>query len=63
MYYFHMVPKEYAKYLFVLKDVSKKTQETLGEYYIRINRHLIPNDVRILEYDPLIEKVNELVIR
>jgi hypothetical protein len=36
---------------FVLRDFSEKRNETLGEYYIRTNHHLIPKDVEVWEYD------------
>lgn len=51
MYYFHLTPASYRKILFVLKATHPKHPETLAEYYIRIYRHLIPDDVSILEYD------------
>ncbi|MER2189626.1 MAG: hypothetical protein ABS951_01615 [Solibacillus sp.] len=51
MYYFYLAPNEYRKVFFILKDVNIKRNETLGEYYIRIYQHLIPENVEILEYD------------
>jgi hypothetical protein len=51
MYYFFLAPKEYRKIFFIQKDFSEKRQLTLGEYYIRNYKHLIPNDVEIMEYD------------
>jgi hypothetical protein len=51
MYYFSLAPKDYRKVFFILKDHSQKRKETLGEYYIRTYKHLIPNDVEIKEYD------------
>lgn len=60
MFYFSMLPEDIGKYLFVLKDKSVKTQESLGEYFIRLNQHLIPKGVIILEYDPTTENVERL---
>ena len=51
MYYFYLAPKWYKKVLFVLRDFSDRRRESLAEYYVRNNGHLIPNDVKILEYD------------
>lgn len=51
MFFFHAAPSGYRKILFVLRDFSQKRNEALGEYYIRINPHLIPNDVEVWEYD------------
>lgn len=52
MYYFLLAPTGYRKILFVLKSEHPKRTETLAEYYVRIYRHLIPDGVFILEYDP-----------
>lgn len=51
MFYFFVAPVGYRKILFVLRDYSEKRRETLAEYYMRTNYHLIPPDVEILEYD------------
>lgn len=51
MFYFYLTPHSYRKVLFVLNDVNPKTGETLAEYYVRRNRHLIPPDVSIIEFD------------
>lgn len=53
MYYFTVSPEEYRKIFCVLRHVRSSSQETLAEYYIRINGHLIPSDVEIWEYDPI----------
>lgn len=55
MFLFYTTPKGYRKIFFVLKDYSSKREETLAEYYIRTNSHLIPKDVEIWEFD---EKIN-----
>jgi hypothetical protein len=51
MFFFHAAPSGYRKILFVLRDFNEKRNETLGEYYVRTNPHLIPNDVEMWEYD------------
>lgn len=51
MLFFHAAPEGYRKMLFVTKDYSEKHGETLAQYYIRTNPHLIPTDVEIWEYD------------
>ena len=51
MYYFHLAPANFRKVLFVLEARHPRRRETLGEYYVRTNRHLIPPDVAIIEYD------------
>ena len=51
MYYFYLAPRDYRKVLFVQRAFNQKRGETLAEYYVRTFKHLIPNDVEILEYD------------
>ena len=51
MYYFQLAPSGFHKVLFVLRDFSKKREESLTEYYVRNHSHLIPDDVEIWEYD------------
>ena len=51
MYFFHLAPDQYEKILFVLRDFSEKRNQSLAEYYVKSHKHLIPNDVKILEYD------------
>lgn len=48
MYYFALAPQEFRKIFFVLKNVRGK--ESLGEYYVRLYSHLIPQDVEVWEY-------------
>lgn len=52
MYYFHLAPSHFRKILFVLKARHERQRETLAEYYVRTNGHLVPADVSIIEYDP-----------
>ena len=51
MFFFHVAPTDYRKIFFVLQDISRKRNETLGQYYVRTNRHLIPTDVEVWEFD------------
>lgn len=51
MFFFHAAPSGFRKIFFVLRDFSKKRNETLGRYYIRMNSHLIPEDVEVWEFD------------
>jgi hypothetical protein len=51
MYFFHAAPSIYRKIFFVLRDFSEKKNETLADYYIRTNPHLIPSNVEFWEYD------------
>jgi len=51
MYYFCASPSGYRKILFVLRDLCPRRKITLGHYYINANKHLIPTDVEVLEYD------------
>lgn len=60
MFFFHAAPLGYRKILFVLRDFSKKRNETLGEYYIRTNHHLIPEDVEVWEYDEKLETAKKI---
>ncbi|MDV2684403.1 hypothetical protein RYX56_08470 [Alkalihalophilus lindianensis] len=60
MYYFFLASQGYRKVFFILKDYNEKRGETLGEYYIRTYKHLIPEDVEIMEYDSQLNEVREL---
>lgn len=53
MYYFHLAPEKYRKILFVLEARHARQPETLAEYYARINGHLIPSGVSIIEFNPV----------
>jgi hypothetical protein len=52
MYFFHLAPRHFKKILFVLEARHSRQPETLAEYYVRINGHLIPDDVIIIEFNP-----------
>jgi hypothetical protein len=51
MYYFHLAPAKFRKVLFVLEARHARQPNTLAEYYVRVNAHLIPRDVAILEFN------------
>jgi hypothetical protein len=51
MYYFHLAPPGFRKVLFVLEARNSRQSETLAEYYVRVNGHLVPTDVSIIEYN------------
>ncbi len=52
MMYFGTVPGTYQKKMFFLKTEKngKRNPETLGEYYVRTYKHMIPDDVEIYEF-------------
>lgn len=50
LYYFFLAPKNYKKIL-VLKKSGVKNGETVLDYFIRLNYHLIPKGVEIFEID------------
>ena len=60
MYYFLLAPTGFRKVLFVLRDFNLRRGESLAEYYVRNNSHLIPDDVEILEYDSSVRMVTVL---
>ncbi len=60
MYYFLLAPTGFRKILFVLRDFNLRRGESLAEYYVRNNSHLIPDDVEILEYDSSVRMVTVL---
>ncbi len=53
MYYFLLAPPRYRKILFVLEARHQAQRESLAEYYVRTNGHLIPPGVSIMEYNPV----------
>lgn len=61
MYFFYAAPSDYKKIFFVLRDYNQKKKETLGQYYIRTNAHLIPAGIEFWEFDEAhntAEKIN-----
>ncbi|MDP8237488.1 MAG: hypothetical protein P9X24_00230 [Candidatus Hatepunaea meridiana] len=50
MLYFFLSPRSYRK-LFVAKRDTRKSGESLCEYYLRTHSHLIPDEVEFWEVD------------
>lgn len=50
-FYLSFLPDSYEKYIVLMKSYNPKRQETLADYYYRINHHLI-RSVKVIEYDP-----------
>ena len=51
MYFFYAAPRDYRKTLFVLRHHNPERHQTLAEYYIKTNCHLIPDGVEVWEFD------------
>jgi hypothetical protein len=51
MYFFYAAPRDYRKILFVLRHYNPERRQSLAEYYVKTNRHLIPDGVEIWEFD------------
>ena len=51
-YYLSFLPDTYEKYIVMLHDYHEKRNETLAEYYYRMNRHLL-GSIKVAEYDPI----------
>ena len=49
-FYLRLLPDNYVKYIVMLKANHSKRQESLAEYYYRINNHLL-GKIKIAEYD------------
>lgn len=50
-FYLSFLPDTYEKYIVMLKAMHEKRNETLAEYYYRMNRHLL-GKTHVAEYDP-----------
>ena len=57
-FYLSFLPNTYEKYIVMLYATHEKRDESLAEYYYRMNKHLL-GETKIAEYDP---KTNKLVI-
>lgn len=55
-FYLSFLPESYEKYIVMLKSYHPKHQESLAEYYYRINRHLLEN-TKVAEFDPASEEM------
>ncbi|NPA35209.1 MAG: hypothetical protein GXO48_09810 [Chlorobi bacterium] len=51
MLFFYLVGDDYRKILALARHEHPETKETVGEYYIRNHRNLIPKGVEIWEID------------
>lgn len=50
VFYLHFLPEETRRFIVLKKAICTKRQETLAEYYSRINSHLL-GEVGIIEID------------
>ncbi len=60
MFCFLIAPAEYRKILFVERSTRDGYDESLAEYFVRLNPHMIPADVEIWEYDHATKSVKVL---
>lgn len=60
MYFFLAAPMGYRKIFVVARNYCGKRNQTLAEYYLRTNSHLIPHDVELWEYDEGEESAKQL---
>lgn len=51
MFYFHMAPSDYRKIFFVERSVRPGRGESLLDYFLRTQAHMIPPDVECWELD------------
>lgn len=51
MFYFHMAPRNYRKIFFVERSVRSGRSESLLEYFLRTQAHMIPPEVEFWELD------------
>lgn len=51
-FYLSFLPESYEKYIVMLHATHEKRDETLAEYYYRMNKHLI-GSTRVAEFDPV----------
>lgn len=51
-FYLRILPDSYEKYIVMLKAHHQKRQESLAEYYYRMNNHLL-GKIKVAEYDPV----------
>lgn len=50
-FYLSFLPNSYEKFIVMLKAYLPKRNESLAEYYYRMNRHLL-GKIKVAEYDP-----------
>ena len=51
MFYFHMAPSDYRKIFLVERSVRPGRDESLLNYFLRTQAHMIPSDVECWELD------------
>jgi hypothetical protein len=51
VFYLSLVPRNKKRLLVILKATHPRKQETLAQYYKRINQHLL-NNIVVVEFDP-----------
>tara|TARA_Y100001937_G_C6937478_1_gene248801 strand:+ start:63 stop:536 length:474 start_codon:yes stop_codon:yes gene_type:complete len=56
----NLVPPGYQKYLVLQKDVRTRDNRLFAEYYVSRNLHLIPTDVKVVEFDIEKKKLREI---
>lgn len=49
MFYFHMTPPDYRKIFLVEQSLRARTGESLMDYFMRTQAHMIPEDVEFWE--------------
>ena len=52
VFYLSFLPESYEKYIVMLHATHEKRDETLAEYYYRMNKHLI-GSTKVAEFDPV----------
>ena len=62
MFYFFTAPAGFRKRIFVVRTdkKGKLRPETLAEYYIRLYRHFIPDDVEFWEFDDVAQSAKRI---
>lgn len=62
MLYLYTAPTRFNKKMLFIKQTSKKGRrhpETLAEYYVRLYKHFIPDDVEVWEYNDETQKAEK----
>ncbi|WP_300344483.1 hypothetical protein [Fusobacterium sp.] len=62
LYYFFLAPKNYKKIL-ILEKSNLKNNETILDYFLRLNLHLIPEELILLEIDIENKKIIQKTIK
>jgi hypothetical protein len=59
VFYLSYLPRDVKKLLIMKKDTHPRREETLAQYYKRINQHLL-DEITIIEFDPSLGKLGEI---